>query len=72
MANGAERSLRTVYLVVPVTYDAEQADDDCVAQELDAVVRNAAAREALERCGVESVGHCVVQPRGDEVPLGIE
>jgi hypothetical protein len=61
-----------MYLVTPVTYNASQADDESVAQAFDELVKNATAQGALEDHGVELVGHCVIQPRGDEVPLGIE
>lgn len=70
--SGGNADRRTVYLVTPVTYDAAQAGDDDVAQAFDKLVKKATARGVLDDCGVELVGHCVIQPRGDEVPLGIE
>jgi hypothetical protein len=70
--SGGNADRRTVYLVTPVTYDAAQADDEGVAQAFDKLVKNATAEGALDDQGVELVGHCEIQPRGDEVPLGIE
>ena len=70
--SGGNANRRTVYLVTPVTYDAAQAGDDDVAQAFDKLVKDATARGELDESGVELVGHCVIQPRGDEVPLGIE
>jgi hypothetical protein len=69
-----EGGSRTLYLVTPVTYDAERADEQAVAQAFDSVVKDAAAAGALKDAGVESVGFSVIQPTGDwdEVPLGIE
>jgi hypothetical protein len=67
-----DADLRTVYLVTPVTYDATQADDEGVAQAFDRLVKNATVQGALDDHGVELVGHCVIEPRDDEVPLGIE
>lgn len=79
MATDRERGLRpikdgsrTVYLITPVTYDGERADAEDVAQRFDKLVKEATAAGALEDSGVKSVGFCVIQPSGDEVPLGIE
>lgn len=72
MAGDNDRGLRTVHLITPVTYDADKADDDGLAQAFDKLVKSATAQGALDDHGVELVGHCVIQPRGDEVPLGIE
>ena len=79
MATDRERGLRsiengsrTVYLITPVTYDGERADAEDVAQRFDKLVKDATAAGALEDSGVKSVGFCVIQPSGDEVPLGIE
>jgi hypothetical protein len=55
-----------------VTYDAKRADEQEVAQAFDMLVREGAARGALEEGGVTSVGFSVIQPHGFEVPLGIE
>ena len=67
-----EDGSRTVYLITPVTYDGERADAEDVAQRFDKLVKDATAAGALEDSGVKSVGFCVIQPSGDEVPLGIE
>jgi hypothetical protein len=67
-----ERRSRTVYLVTPVTYDGQKADEDEVAEAFDKLVMDATAQGALEDSGVESVGFSVIEPTGDEVPLGIE
>ena len=67
-----EDCARTVYLITPVTYDGERADAEDVAQRFDKLVKDATAAGALEDSGVKSVGFCVIQPSGDEVPLGIE
>jgi len=67
-----EDGTRTVYLITPVTYDGERADAEDVAQRFDRLVKDATAAGALEDSGVKSVGFCVIQPSGDEVPLGIE
>lgn len=67
-----EGGSRTVYLVTPVTYDASRADDEEVAQAFDRLVKDGAGQGALDESGVASVGFCVIQPNGDEVPLGIE
>ena len=79
MATDRERGLRsiedgsrTVYLITPVTYDGERADAEDLAQTFDKLVKDATAAGALEDSGVKSVGFCVIQPSGDEVPLGIE
>jgi hypothetical protein len=61
-----------VYLVTPVTYEADMADDEAVAQAFDKLVQAGAARGGLEECGVASVGFSVIQPTGDNVPIGIE
>ena len=67
-----EEGSRTVYLVTPVTYDGKKADEEEVAQAFDKLVKDATEAGALEHSGVKSVGFCVIQPTGDEVPLGIE
>lgn len=67
-----ESGSRTVYLVTPVTYDASKADEEEVARAFDKVVKDGAAQGALDASGVASVGFCVIQPSGDEIPLGIE
>ena len=67
-----EDSARTVNLITPVTYDGERADAEDVAQAFDKLVKNATTAGALEDSGVKSVGFCVIQRSGDEVPLGIE
>jgi hypothetical protein len=67
-----EEGSRTVYLVTPVTYDGEKADAEEVAQAFDKLVKDATSAGALTDSGVESVGFCVIQASGDEVPLGIE
>jgi hypothetical protein len=67
-----EGGSRTLYLVTPVTYDGEKADEEEVAQAFDSLVKGAVAAGALKDCGVESVGFSVIQPMGDEIPLGIE
>lgn len=79
MAFEAERGLRpveggskTVYLITPVTYDANAADEQQVAQAFDKLVKDGTARGALDGSGVASVGFSVIEPSGDEVPLGIE
>lgn len=61
-----------MYLVTPVTYEADMADDETVAQAFDKLVQAGAARGGLEECGVASVGFSVIQPTGDNVPIGIE
>ena len=78
MAADGDRGLRpieggskTVYLVTPVTYDARKADEETVAQAFDKLVKDGTAQGALDDCGVASVGFCVIQPTGDELPLGI-
>jgi hypothetical protein len=67
-----EGGSRTVYLVTPVTYDAEKADDETVAQAFDKLVQAGTADGGLEECGVSSVGLSVIQPTGDHLPMGIE
>lgn len=67
-----EDGAKTVYLITPVTYDGERADAEEVAQRFDKLVKDATDAGALEDSGVKSVGFCVIQPNGDEVPLGIE
>jgi hypothetical protein len=67
-----EGGWRTLYLVTPVTYDGEKADEEEVAKAFDSVVKEAAAQGALKDSGVESVGFSAIQPTGEEVPLGIE
>lgn len=67
-----EDGSRTVYLITPVTYDGERADAEDVAQSFDKLIKDATATGALEDSSVKSVGFCVIQPNGDEVPLGIE
>jgi hypothetical protein len=67
-----EDGSRTVYLVTPVTYDGEQAEAEDVAQAFDKLVKDATKAGALQDSGVKSVGFSVIQPIGDEVPLGIE
>jgi hypothetical protein len=67
-----EGGSKTVYLVTPVTYDGKRADEQEVAQAFDSLVKDATAAGALKDAGVESVGFSVVQPTGDEIPLGIE
>ena len=67
-----ESGSRTVYLVTPVTYEADKADDERVAQAFDRLVKDAAAEGGLEDCGVASVGFSVIQPTGEDIPIGIE
>jgi hypothetical protein len=67
-----ESGSRTLYLITPVTYDGEKADEEAVAQAFDGVVKDAAAAGALKDSGVESVGFSAIQPTGEEIPLGIE
>jgi len=67
-----EEGSRTVYLVTPVTYEADKADDEQVAQAFDRLVKDAAADGGLDDCGVASVGFSVIQPSGDHIPIGIE
>lgn len=67
-----EGGSKTVYLVTPVTYDGKKADEQEVAQAFDSIVKDAAGAGALTDAGVESVGFSVIQPTGDEIPLGIE
>jgi hypothetical protein len=67
-----EDGSRTVYLITPVTYDGERADAEDVARSFDKLVKDATIAGALEDSGVKSVGFSVIQPIGDEVPLGIE
>ena len=67
-----EGGSRTLYLVTPVTYDETRADEQAVAQAFDSLVKDATAAGALKNAGVESVGFSVIQPTGDEIPLGIE
>jgi hypothetical protein len=67
-----ESGSRTLYLVTPVTYDGETADEEEVARAFDSVVKEAAAEGALKDSGVRSVGFSAIQPTGDEIPLGIE
>ena len=67
-----ESGSRTVDLVTPVTYEADKADDERVAQAFDRLVKDAAAEGGLEDCGVASVGFSVIQPTGDNIPIGIE
>jgi hypothetical protein len=66
-----EKGSKTVYLTTPVTYDGEKADEEEVAQAFDSLVKDAAAAGALDDSGVESVGFSVIEPVGDEIPLGI-
>lgn len=61
-----------MYLVTPVTYDAPKADDESVAQAFDKLVQAGAAQGGPEECGVRSVGLSVIQPLGDDLPIGIE
>lgn len=67
-----ERGSRTVYLVTPVTYDGEKADEEQVAQAFDRLVKDCVAQGVLAESGVVSVGFCLIQPSGDDVPLGID
>ena len=67
-----EGGSRTVYLVTPVTYDGEKAEAEEVAQAFDRLVKGAIEAGALQNSGVESVGFSVIQPTGEEIPLGIE
>lgn len=67
-----ERGSRTVYLVTPVTYDGEKVDEEQVAQAFDRLVKDGVAQGVLAESGVESVGFCLIQPNGDEVPLGFD
>ena len=67
-----ERGSRTVYLVTPVTSDGEKADEEQVAQAFDRLVKDCVAQGVLAESGVVSVGFCLIQPSGDDVPLGID
>ena len=67
-----EDGSRTVYLATPVTYDSRKADEQEVAQAFDKLVKDGADEGALDEIGVASVGFCVIQPDGDEIPLGIQ
>ena len=66
-----EGGSRTVYLLTPVTYDASKANEEAVAQAFDKLVKDGASRGALDESGVASVGFSVIQPNGNEIPLGI-
>ena len=50
-----ERGSRTVYLVTPVTYDGEKADEEQVAQAFDRLVKDGVAQGVLAERGVVSV-----------------
>ena len=61
-----------MYLVTPVTYEADKADDEAVAQAFDKLVQAGAARGGLEECGRRIGGVRRDPADGDNLPIGIE
>jgi hypothetical protein len=67
-----EGGSKTVYLVTPMTYEGAKADDERRGTGVRQACADRGRRWWSGECGVASVGFSVIQPTGDDVPIGIE